>query len=259
MSDTFSCSGCGARITVGPGDFPTSGTVVLPVTVTPKPVPDTTYTLTYDGNADDATGTPAPDTYTGKEDSHAFTITTKEPTREGYTFKGWADKADATAPTYQPGSNITLTKDASTKTIYAVWEKNPEPPHEHKWDDGKVTKEPTCTEKGEKTYTCVDCGETKTEEIPAKGHTDSDWKHNGTKHWQVCPDCGKTIKKGNHVDSNGDGKCDTCGAKIDKSVYDVPAKTGDTRPIALMVTMFLISAAAICLLLVHYFRKRSRK
>lgn len=32
-----------------------------------------------------------------------------------------------------------------------------------------ITKEPTCTEKGEKTYTC-DCGDSYTEEIPAKGH-----------------------------------------------------------------------------------------
>ena len=39
----------------------------------------------------------------------------------------------------------------------------------HKWDDGKVTKEPTETEKGVKTFTCSECGTTKTEEIPATG------------------------------------------------------------------------------------------
>ena len=32
-----------------------------------------------------------------------------------------------------------------------------------------ITKEPTCTETGEKTFTC-DCGDSYTEEIPAKGH-----------------------------------------------------------------------------------------
>ena len=37
----------------------------------------------------------------------------------------------------------------------------------HSWDAGKVTKEATCTEKGEITYACTDCGETTTEEIPA--------------------------------------------------------------------------------------------
>ena len=36
---------------------------------------------------------------------------------------------------------------------------------EHVFDEGKVTKEPTCAEAGEKTYTCTVCGTTKTEEI----------------------------------------------------------------------------------------------
>ena len=37
---------------------------------------------------------------------------------------------------------------------------------EHSWDEGVVTKESTTTEKGEKTFTCTVCGDTKTEEIP---------------------------------------------------------------------------------------------
>ena len=45
------------------------------------------------------------------------------PTREGYTFKGWADKKDATAPTDGILDNVT-----APKTVYAVWEKtNKEP------------------------------------------------------------------------------------------------------------------------------------
>ncbi len=43
-------------------------------------------------------------------------------------------------------------------------------PHEHSWDDGKVTTDPTCTKDGVKTYTCSTCGETYTESIPALGH-----------------------------------------------------------------------------------------
>ena len=39
----------------------------------------------------------------------------------------------------------------------------------HAWDEGKVTKEPTETETGVKTFTCTRCGETKTETIPATG------------------------------------------------------------------------------------------
>ena len=41
---------------------------------------------------------------------------------------------------------------------------------EHKWDEGVVTKEATCTEAGEKTYTCTVCNATKTEKIEATGH-----------------------------------------------------------------------------------------
>ena len=44
-----------------------------------------------------------------------------------------------------------------------------------------ITKEPTCTETGEKTFTC-DCGDSYTEEIPAKGHN----FENGE-----CTDCGE--------------------------------------------------------------------
>ena len=42
----------------------------------------------------------------------------------------------------------------------------------HAWDEGKVTKEPTETETGVKTFTCTRCGETKTEVIPATGSVD---------------------------------------------------------------------------------------
>lgn len=48
-------------------------------------------------------------------------------------------------------------------------EKPEVPEHTHAWNDGIVTKEPTCTEAGEKTYTCT-CGDTKTEPIQALGH-----------------------------------------------------------------------------------------
>ena len=37
----------------------------------------------------------------------------------------------------------------------------------HAWDSGKVTKQPTATETGVRTYTCTRCHETKTESIPA--------------------------------------------------------------------------------------------
>ncbi len=42
--------------------------------------------------------------------------------------------------------------------------------HEHSWDEGVVTSEPTCTEDGEILYTC-ECGGIYTETISALGHT----------------------------------------------------------------------------------------
>ena len=40
-----------------------------------------------------------------------------------------------------------------------------EPNHQHTWDEGKITKQPTTSEEGVKTYTCTACGATKTEPI----------------------------------------------------------------------------------------------
>ncbi len=45
-----------------------------------------------------------------------------------------------------------------------------EKPHVHSYDGGVVTKAPTCTETGIKTYTCVNGDHSYTETIPALGH-----------------------------------------------------------------------------------------
>ena len=62
----------------------------------------------------------------------------------------------------------------------------------HSWDAGKVTKEPDCKNDGVKTFTCADCGATKTEAVAATG------KHNytgatnvdATNHELTCSGCG---------------------------------------------------------------------
>jgi hypothetical protein len=41
--------------------------------------------------------------------------------------------------------------------------------HEHSWGEGVITTEPTCTNKGVRTFTC-ECGEKRTEEIAPLGH-----------------------------------------------------------------------------------------
>ena len=45
----------------------------------------------------------------------------------------------------------------------------------HAWDEGKITTAATCTAAGEKTYTCSNCGRTKTEQIDALNHDWGEW------------------------------------------------------------------------------------
>ena len=47
------------------------------------------------------------------------------------------------------------------------------PHYEHTWDDGAVKTEPTCTDAGEREFTCTVCGAVRSESIPATGHTDA--------------------------------------------------------------------------------------
>ena len=78
----------------------------------------------------------------------------------------------------------------------------------HDWKAEESNREPTCTEDGEQGYTCTKCQETKTEKIPALGHTE-------VADEAVAPTCetaGKT--EGSH--------CKTCGEVI-KAQEKIPA------------------------------------
>ena len=82
----------------------------------------------------------------------------------------------------------------------------------HTWDNGTITAEPTCTAKGEKTYTCTVCSATKTEEIATTDHTFSDkWESDDTHHWHKCINCDEISGKAEHSYS-ADGVC-VCGYK----------------------------------------------
>ncbi len=80
-----------------------------------------TFTLNYDANG--GTGAPSSQTYKAtseNEKSHTFTISSQQPTRDGYTFLGWSAASDATTPSYQPSGSIEV---SGTTTLYAVWER----------------------------------------------------------------------------------------------------------------------------------------
>ena len=65
-----------------------------------------------------------------------------------------------------PQGNATRAEFAKILSVFA----QKTAPCQHKWDEGKVTKEATCTATGVMTYTCTLCGETKTETIPMIAH-----------------------------------------------------------------------------------------
>ena len=76
-------------------------------------------------NANGGTGAPDSQTYTALSATSTqatFTVPNQTPTKEGYTFKGWADSATATTAQYQPGGPIAVKHENSPKTVYAVWE-----------------------------------------------------------------------------------------------------------------------------------------
>ena len=83
-------------------------------------------------NANGGTGAPDSQTYTALSATSTqatFTVPNQTPTKEGYTFKGWADSATATTAQYQPGGTIAVKHTDSPKTVYAVWEESaPQPP-----------------------------------------------------------------------------------------------------------------------------------
>ena len=74
----------------------------------------------------------------------------------------------------------------------------------HTWDEGKATKNATCTEKGIRTFTCEVCRSTRIEEIPATGHVNTitkfskkaSCKSDGYNGDIYCRDCGKLLKEG---------------------------------------------------------------
>jgi uncharacterized repeat protein (TIGR02543 family) len=77
-----------------------------------------TYTVSY--NANGGSGTP---TTQIKTHGQPLTLSSNVPTRDGYTFLGWATSSSATSVTYQAGGSYTAD---SNVTLCAIWENNKE-------------------------------------------------------------------------------------------------------------------------------------
>lgn len=132
-----------------------------------------------------------------------------------------------------------------------AWIPDYEEQHQHSYDEGIVTKEPTCTNPGERTYTCSICGHSYTEEIAVVDHK---WVHHDavtheeiiTPAWDekvaiwkvVCNGCGAQFdnahEAGLHVAADFGDECSSTHNEIvgydtihheavTETVVDVPA------------------------------------
>lgn len=103
--------------------------------------------------------------------------------------------------------------------------------HAHSWDAGSITKEPTCTEEGEKTYTCSECQEVRTEPVAPLGHDWGDWVYDSADaHVRHClRQCGVEPEYGTHEwgpweqedETHHKMTCDFCqGAQHEEHSWD---------------------------------------
>lgn len=101
---------------------------------------------------------------------------------------------------------------------FHIAEKAGQAGHAHTYSE-TVTKEPTCTEDGEKTLTCTECSDTKTEVIPATGHNYVD---------DVCDKCGAVSPDHTHSYSETVIQKGDCFAGTDQTVKYECTKCGDS-------------------------------
>ncbi|HBH96012.1 MAG TPA: hypothetical protein DDX91_09675, partial [Ruminococcaceae bacterium] len=110
----------------------------------------------------------------------------------------------------------------------------------HDWNEGRITKDPTCTEKGEKEFQCSRCNETKTEDIAENNHSFGDWQSDAERHWKLCTECNIKEFESEHQwdkgtvtvspteDSPGEKlyRCTVCG---ESRTEELPALGGDHK------------------------------
>ena len=114
---------------------------------------------------------------------------------------------------------------------------------DHAWNEGEETTPPTCTETGIMTYTCSDCGSTKTEVIPAR-HTEvvdaaveATCTTAGKTEGKHCSACGEVLVAQTVVDALGHTwaeatctapkTCSVCGATEGAALGHTPGAAAD--------------------------------
>ena len=143
-------------------------------------------------------------TCTFKNASTTYSLpTTSQVMRTGYKFVAWYDNEECTGKIL---TKITI-DNVSDMTLYAKWRVDPN--HSHKWDKGKVTKEPSCKEEGEILYTCSVCKGTKVE---ALAKTDNhQWGEWTTITKPTCSTKGKEIRT-----------CKVCSKTEERAIPTIP-------------------------------------
>lgn len=87
-------------------------------------VPSYTYSLTYNGNGGTVNGQASYTATSGSTTETSYSFSALAAVREGYQLKGWAStQANADAGTVDITWPVVLTSAATSKTVYAVWEK----------------------------------------------------------------------------------------------------------------------------------------
>ena len=95
----------------------------------------------------------------------------------------------------------------------------------HTWDNGKITTQPTCTEEGEKTFTCTSCNTAiKTEKVETNEHKyKTEWSTDDNYHWHDSECCDLISHYGYHEVGLSEN-CLSCNKKLPATsgvMYDI--------------------------------------
>ena len=197
-------------------------------------LPTPVYTVTF--QAADGTTLDAQTVHEGEDAVFSGTIPAKAYDSENhYTFTGW-DKAltnitaDTTFTAQFTAEAHTLSYEVNGETHTGLCACGYSATDGHNWNGGEITTQPTCSTEGVTTYTCTDCGASKTEAVAMTGHTEvideavaPTCTENGLTEGKHCATCGKVIVAQTTVDALGHTEV------IDEAVAPTCTETGLTE------------------------------